>query len=675
MIYKNNGNGEFSYSQNIDAAVNGGNVMVGDFDGDGDLDIVGNFNDLRLYKNNGGGVFTYAFSSFGGGTLGDIGDLDADGDLDIALCSGNQIRWYLNDGDGNFTERSITFFDINQFPPFVINLNVGDMDNDGDLDFTTVVIQIHSPQYTDFKTLYNDGNANFGNAAYMSAYFYNSVAADLEGDNDLDILSNTVKYFNNGNGTFTPSAFSSNTNSDIIPADYDGDGDIDAAFTDMGSDKVRLFKNNSAGSLNFFANSTCGNNPDQGTSGDFDGDGDIDLTVINNMGHGDNTSDISLLKNNYNYSPAPLTAILPHPDGDGTLNEVAEFVYEKEYYPNYPNDTIFKPLVCGSNQYIIVDPCNPWVQTFYVAFWEIYPGGVKIQDININWDTTQCQDIRFEYIYPPDPDTNVYSDSIVIKVTMIPHPIDGCIPDSVTHPPQPWFEGRGFICQTGDTIYNYNCWHDCLNERLTFTVVDSNPVPNVVTCYLDWDKPLSVELVSFTTAVSGNNVILNWTTSEEKNNKGFTLQRSSGGKWMDVGFVDGKGNSASLADYTFTDRNVNSGLYNYRMKQIDFNGSFEYLILENPVTVGAPDKFTLLQNYPNPFNPATTIVYGIPKDGHVSLKLYDMNGREIRTLVNEPKSSGYYSITFSIGDLSSGIYFYKLESGNYIAAKKLVLIK
>lgn len=354
----------------------------------------------------------------------------------------------------------------------------------------------------------------------------------------------------------------------------------------------------------------------------------------------------------------PMAATLPHPDGDGTLNQVAKYIYAR--------DTVYKPLDCGTNQIVIVEPCDPWVLTFYVAFWIQGPGGVKTRDLFYNWDTTECQDIRFDYIHPQGYDSSMYSDSIVLKVTMIPHEIDFCNHDTV----------ESYICMEYPyCIIHPLCWRSCFNERITFTVVDSSFVPNVVMCSIEFDKPLPVELASFTSAVSGNNVILKWTTSTEKNNKGFTLQRGTESIWKDIGFIEGKGNSTSPADYSFTDRNLNSGLYNYRLMQLDFNGNIEYLSLSNQVVIGTPDRFTLSQNYPNPFNPTTTIVYGIPKDGFVSLRIYDINGREIKTLVNELKTSGYYTITFDAGNLSSGVYFYKLESGKFISARKFVLLK
>jgi hypothetical protein len=92
----------------------------------------------------------------------------------------------------------------------------------------------------------------------------------------------------------------------------------------------------------------------------------------------------------------------------------------------------------------------------------------------------------------------------------------------------------------------------------------------------------------------------------------------------------------------------------------------------NPET---PKQFNLSQNYPNPFNPVTKINFALPKQGFVTLKIYDITGREIQTLVSEVKQAGYYSVDFNGSSLSSGVYFYKIQSGDFISVKRMVLIK
>ena len=192
------------------------------------------------------------------------------------------------------------------------------------------------------------------------------------------------------------------------------------------------------------------------------------------------------------------------------------------------------------------------------------------------------------------------------------------------------------------------------------------------------DPLLPVELTSFTSSINGRNVILNWITSEEINNSGFDIERSTdqiSNEWIRVGSIKGNGTSVLSHEYSFTDRNLASGNYNYRLKQIDYNGNFEYFNLNNEVNIGIPARFELSQNYPNPFNPTTSINYSLPVDGKVSIRLFDMSGKEVSVLVNEVKSAGYYSVNFNAASLSSGVYFYSIEANNFTATKKMLLLK
>lgn len=190
------------------------------------------------------------------------------------------------------------------------------------------------------------------------------------------------------------------------------------------------------------------------------------------------------------------------------------------------------------------------------------------------------------------------------------------------------------------------------------------------------DIPLPVELSNFTSAITGNNVLLSWTTNSESNNYGFDIERSRiNTDWSKIGFVSGKVIPALINNYFFEDKDLNTGKYKYRLKQIDYNGNYEYYNLANYVEIGTPEKFSLKQNYPNPFNPSTKIEYDIPEDGFVSLKLYDANGREVKSLVSEFKNSGYHTFEFNAAGLSSGVYYYILDSGTFHSSKKLILLK
>ena len=203
---------------------------------------------------------------------------------------------------------------------------------------------------------------------------------------------------------------------------------------------------------------------------------------------------------------------------------------------------------------------------------------------------------------------------------------------------------------------------------------------------------MPVTLSSFTSSVSGQNITLRWTTSSEQNNTGFEIQRtpSSENQWVTAGTINGKGTTTTPTNYTFLDKNLPTGKYQYRLKQTDHNGNSEYHTLPGTVEIALPTKYELFQNYPNPFNSTTVIKFSIPNTegfpslegyaqrgvGNVTLKLYDITGREVLTIINnEYKPAGYYTINLNASSLSSGVYFYRMVSNKFIETKKLTLIK
>ncbi len=140
--------------------------------------------------------------------------------------------------------------------------------------------------------------------------------------------------------------------------------------------------------------------------------------------------------------------------------------------------------------------------------------------------------------------------------------------------------------------------------------------------------------------------------------------------------LQGNGTSSLPNNYEFIDRNLLTGRYKYRLKQIDYNGNFEYYDLQNEVVIGIPEKYSLSQNYPNPFNPVTILEFGISKRGFVSLKVYDLLGKEVVTLVNSDLNPGTYKYSFNASVLGSGLYIYKLAvDGSIIDSKRMMLLK
>jgi hypothetical protein len=193
---------------------------------------------------------------------------------------------------------------------------------------------------------------------------------------------------------------------------------------------------------------------------------------------------------------------------------------------------------------------------------------------------------------------------------------------------------------------------------------------------------LPVELVAFTATANHMNADLHWSTATEVNNYGFDVERrlinsqsSTVSNWEKIGFVEGNGTSNSAHSYSYTDASVSSGTSAYRLKQIDNDGTYKYSS-EAEITIAVPKVIALNQNYPNPFNPTTTITFTLAQDGFTTLKIYDVLGREVTTLVNgEMKSGVVNTVNFNASKLSSGIYFSRLENSGNVQMKKLMLLK
>ncbi|NWG28817.1 MAG: T9SS type A sorting domain-containing protein [Ignavibacteriaceae bacterium] len=188
-----------------------------------------------------------------------------------------------------------------------------------------------------------------------------------------------------------------------------------------------------------------------------------------------------------------------------------------------------------------------------------------------------------------------------------------------------------------------------------------------------------VELTSFTSSVSGNKVLLKWITATELNNQGFDVERASLSAspyqgWEKIGFVAGSGTTTEPRSYSYIDNDLNPGKYFYRLRQIDYNGTFEFSD-EIEVEIYVPFDFALEQNYPNPFNPSTKIKYSVPADAFVNIAVYNIVGEKIMDLVDSIQKTGSYEVTFDASALSSGMYFYRMESGSFEAVKKMMILK
>jgi len=192
---------------------------------------------------------------------------------------------------------------------------------------------------------------------------------------------------------------------------------------------------------------------------------------------------------------------------------------------------------------------------------------------------------------------------------------------------------------------------------------------------LNDNYPFRVELGLFIAVPNGRTVQLNWETKTEKNSDKFNVERKTiGVDWGTIGSVKAAVLSNSPKQYSYTDKNLQSGKYQYRLKMIDNDGTFKYSSAVE-VEVAVPKNYELNQNFPNPFNPNTVISYSLPLASNVRLIVYNSLGQAVKVLENGFKNAGTYSVNFNATELPSGTYYYKIEAGQFSQIKKMIHLK
>jgi hypothetical protein len=254
--------------------------------------------------------------------------------------------------------------------------------------------------------------------------------------------------------------------------------------------------------------------------------------------------------------------------------------------------------------------------------------------------------------------------------------LDGTVPSSQFDPAHNVTIGR----RAGGYYFNgvideVRIYNRALSESEIVTDMNT-PIEN---------PPLPIQLASFTGTRVGNDVRLDWTTLSELNNYGFFIQRKRGTDplFADIpnSFIPGHGTTNEPQRYSFFDSPISSGTWNYRLKQMDLDGTIHY---SEPISIDVltgvtdrqiPLEFSLLQNYPDPFNPSTTIRYALPFATHVSLSVYNTLGQKIAQLVDAEQSAGYHEAVLRGDQLPSGLYFYRIEAGSFTGVRRMMLLK
>lgn len=243
------------------------------------------------------------------------------------------------------------------------------------------------------------------------------------------------------------------------------------------------------------------------------------------------------------------------------------------------------------------------------------------------------------------------------------------------------------ICTVNLTITNSSLQPNLSWDEINSAFTNGFPSGDVSTTHVGADEdPLPIQLASLAaTVVNQNEVRIDWTTVTETNNYGFEVQKSAetpvNYQTIPNSFVPGHGTTIQPHSYTYTDGAANPGIWYYRLKQIDLDGTIHYTEgVQVDVVTGVEEKevptvFALDQNYPNPFNPSTVIEFALPKEEHVVLEVYNLLGQRVVTLVNEVRPIGYYAVPFNAEGMSSGMYFYRLYTTEVSLMNKMMLLK
>jgi hypothetical protein len=248
--------------------------------------------------------------------------------------------------------------------------------------------------------------------------------------------------------------------------------------------------------------------------------------------------------------------------------------------------------------------------------------------------------------------------------------------------------GKALINIPYSSIQSYTFNNLSLGSHYYFTIYSFNGTDTLINYKIDGKQRTNisidvtpVELVSFTASIDKNTISLNWKTATELNNSGFNIEKGSVKNsdgdviFNKIGFVKGEGNTTSPINYSYSEKLNNTGIYYYRLKQIDNNGTFKYSSTVEVNFNSHVNNFTMDQNYPNPFNPSTTITYSLPVASNVKLSVFNALGQQVKIIENVYKNAGSYKITLNAYDLNSGIYFYKIEAGQFSSIRKMILVK
>jgi len=656
-----------------------------DLDGDGDLDaFIGELGgDTFYFENTGSSVSPlfavvsanpFGLTNVGSSSEPTFADLDGDGDLDafVGEYTGDTIYF---ENSGTSTSPAFAAASANPFGLSSVLVagapSFADLDGDGDLDafigelYGALNLFENTGSATSPAFLFN-GTDPFGLVDVGNSNV--PAFSDIDGDGDVDALigdaGGLTFYFEN-TGTATSPAFAAasanpfsltDVGSSSMPtfADLDGDGDLDA-FIGEYFGTVQFFENTGTVTSPAFAAALA--NPfglaDVGfrsapTFADLDGDGDLDAFI------GENSGDTFYFENTGTSTSPAFAAVSADPfglagvgfrgvptftdvDGDGDLDAfIGESNGTSFYFQNTGSPTNPAFASSASNPFGLADVGNESAPTFT----DVDGDGDLDAFIGERYGTMQY----FE-------NTGTATGPAFAAASANPFGLADV--GSHSAPTFADLDGDGdmdaFIGEdTGGTFFF---------ENATEVV-------------------LPVELTAFTALSDTDAILLQWETQSETNNAGFDieLRPEQANHWRRMAFVEGGGTTNESRSYRYRLEGLAPGSYRFRLKQRDFDGSFQYSA-EIEVAVAAPVQLVVEQNYPNPFRASTEITYALPVAGHVRLLVYDVQGREVARLVDGQEAAGEHRVSWSAGTLPSGLYVYRLEAGSHTVSRTMMLVR
>ncbi len=612
-------------------------------------------------------------------TGGAFADINNDGWLDLVTANGNdisrqKISVYYNDGAGNLPNQpSWNSSDIDYHG----HLDVGDINNDG---WTDVVVSVYIGSggfgtKGKVKLYLNNQGTLSSTPDWVSAdefYTFSCALGDADNDGDLDLAVATGEsytatpekfriYFNNS-GTFEslPSWESQNASYayDVNWFDVDKDGDLDLVFAcEQSPNKLFLNNNGVIETTPSWQSTDASQQANSLALGDVNNDGYLDLAISDNNQLGGQGKFKLYLNNNGTLETTPFWTS----SFSGTGSGIFLHDLNNDGFDDLITGGWWQPMRIYMNNNGSFNS-NPEYTSSTGSVIEV----IVIGDINKDGNVT------LNYNFPNDGKKIIYLPKVPLQsINYISFDTSSVDVNNYCYDLETgWISFNDIPVNVNNIIINADISY---NQDIAITNWDSS-IGNYI--FINQNPPVPVELTDLSAKLDNQYVVLNWKTKTETNNRGFEIQRSLKKLvWTTIGFKEGNGTSTFNNNYTYSDNvsSLNSAEVFYRLKQVDFNGKSKF---SNIISVSlTPITFELMQNFPNPFNPSTNIGFRISESGFVSLKIYDELGRQIKTLINKNLKPGFYEVNFDGTELPSGIYFYRIQTGNHSSIKKMILIK